>query len=432
MKKVLIITYYWPPGGGSGVRRWLNFSNLFHDQGWQPVIFRPLNASYPSVDETLGKTIHPQTEIIGSTIFEPFKLYSKFIGAKGKAGNPGVLFTSDKPGLKEKLSVWVRSNVFIPDARMFWIRPAVKALKSYLQNNHVDLIISTGPPHTTHMIAMKVAGKFSIPWIADFRDPWTKIDFFHKLSLSKFALNKHLNLEKKVLTKSQLQTTVSWSWAADFKALGATNIKVVTNGFDSTNACSSPDELDNHFTITHLGSMNDDRNHPEFWKAIRELMNENPEFAKSVKIKLFGEIVSSVKTEIAKNELEAVCEHVAFIPHPDAMKAIATSRVLYLPLNNTPNVDGIIPGKIFEYLAAARPILAIGPETGDSAKILSLANNGIICNFGDFESIKLALISLFSDYQNSNDRVNNSSIEQFSRAELAKQMVGYMNELVAD
>lgn len=431
MKKVLIITYYWPPSGGSGVRRWLNFSNLFHEYGWTPVILRPLNASYPSFDESLVECIHPNTEVLGCPITEPFNIYSKFIGHKGNIVKPGVLFHNQKHGFREKLSVWIRSNIFIPDARMFWVNPAARMLTKYLYENKVDLIISSGPPHTTHLIALKISKKFNIPWIADFRDPWTKIDFFHKLNLSKFALRRHKNLESEVLLKSSMQTTVSWSWGDDFISLGAKNLKVVTNGFDVDSFKSLNKDLDSNFTITHLGSMNDDRNHPAFWKAIREIMDENDDFKEKIKIQLFGDIVPSVNKEIDSYNLNDICNCITFMPHHEAMKAIASSRVLYLPLNNTPHVDGIVPGKIFEYMAVKRPILAIGPTNGDSAKILQIANNGIICNFEDFMKIKETILFLFNNYKLGKDIVVSDNYKRFSRNELTKQMVGYMEELTS-
>jgi len=304
MKKVLIITYYWPPGGGSGVRRWLNFSNLLHQHNWQPVIFRPTNAEYPSTDESLLRDIHPDTEIVGCLITEPYQLYAKFIGRKGNAVKPGVLFQDAKPGFKEKLSVWVRSNFFIPDAKMLWIRPANKWLTRYLKENPVDLVVSTGPPHTTHLIAMKVANRFGIPWIADFRDPWTEIDFFHQLKLTRLTLWQHKRLEHRVLTQSTAQLTVSQSWGRDLARLGARNVHVITNGFDEANFSSHQVSLDRQFTITHLGSINNDRNQTPFWQALRELIDENPQLGEKLSIKMIGDLVDAVKKDIGKYNLD--------------------------------------------------------------------------------------------------------------------------------
>ncbi len=429
MKKVLIITYYWPPGGGSGVRRWLNFSNLLHQHNWQPVIFRPTNAEYPSTDESLLRDIHPDTEIVGCPITEPYQLYAKFIGRKGNAVKPGVLFQDAKPGFKEKLSVWVRSNFFIPDAKMLWIRPANKWLTRYLKENPVDLVVSTGPPHTTHLIAMKVANRFGIPWIADFRDPWTEIDFFHQLKLTRLTLWQHKRLEHRVLTQSTAQLTVSQSWGRDLARLGARNVHVITNGFDEANFSSHQVSLDRQFTITHLGSINNDRNQTPFWQALRELIDENPQLGEKLSIKMIGDLVDAVKKDIGKYNLDPFCQFIPFMNHDDAMKAIASSRVLYLPLNNTPNVNGIIPGKVFEYLAVKRPILAIGPTDGDTAAVLNEASNGVVCNFGDKTKMKEALLMLFHQYEQGIDRIESDNYKKFSRSGLTQKLVVLMETL---
>ncbi len=431
VKSVLIVTYYWPPAGGSGVRRWLNFSNLFHKHGWKPVVLRPLNADYPILDDSLVEEINPETEVVGAKIVEPFKIYAKFIGAKGeKVNQPGVLFQNDHPGIKERLSVWARSNIFIPDAKMLWMRSAVRKADNYLKNNQVDMIISTGPPHTTHLIAKKLKQKHAIPWIADFRDPWTQIDFFHKLKLTKTSLRKHKRLEHEVLTFSDAQTTVSWSWAEDLRKLGANQVHVVTNGFDQENYVSLDGRLDSCFSITHLGSMNEDRNHPFFWKVIRELIEEDDRFKKSIKIQLIGSLVPAVERSLQENELEAYCQKVPFMKHPDAIHTIASSRVLYLPLNDTPNVSGIVPGKVFEYLAVKRPVLAIGPLDGDIAKILKLAGNGVVCGFNDPAKLKDAIRAMFEDFLQKEDLIKSEGYKQFSRERLVQQYIDLMNSVV--
>lgn len=429
MKKVLIITYYWPPAGGSGVRRWLYFSKYFPEYGWHPVVLKPVGAEYPSFDPELNSDVHPDTTILEVPIMEPYNLYKKLVGVKNSKVKPGVLFHGRKPGIREKLGVWLRSNLFIPDAKMLWIKPSCRFLSKYLKKNGVDLIISTGPPHTTHLIARKIARKFDIPWIADFRDPWTKIDFFHKLMLTRIGLKKHKRLEKQVLTDSTLQTTVSWSWKEDFISLGAGNVHVVTNGYDPENYSNLTIDIDAKFSITHLGSMNEDRNQSEFWNAISELISEDSRFRERVLIRLVGDIVPAVDDDLRKYDLVSYCEHIPFLSHKDAIQVIANSRILYLPLNRTPHVAGIVPGKIFEYLAVQRPVFAIGPPDGDLAKILETASNGIICNFGDITGMKASLKLLFERYLNETDRIENDDFKLFSREKLTSQMVHLMESI---
>jgi glycosyltransferase involved in cell wall biosynthesis len=233
MKKVLIITYYWPPMGGGGVQRWLKMTKYFREFGWEPVIFTTENGEASVVDESMLAEIPSGIETLKVPIWEPFGLYKKLLGkSKDEKIAPGLGQETKGNSTLQKLSIWVRGNFFIPDARMFWIKPSSKFLEKYLKENKIDAIISTGPPHSTHLIAFNVTRENNIPWIADFRDPWTNIDFYHKLMLTGWADNKHKKLELKVLKNANAIVTVSWSWAKDFEKLINRKIDVITNGFD--------------------------------------------------------------------------------------------------------------------------------------------------------------------------------------------------------
>ena len=202
-RRVLIITYYWPPKGGSGVQRWLKFSKYLRTFGYEPVVFTALEGEAPLWDESFNKDVAENMEVIKVPFWEPYGFYKKFIGKKKTEKiETGFLRENKRPKLTESLSVWIRGNLFIPDARKYWIKPSVKYLNNYLKNNPVDAMVSTGPPHSTHMIAMALKKKANIPWVADFRDPWTKIDFYRQLKLTRWADKKHKRLEKEVLTQA--------------------------------------------------------------------------------------------------------------------------------------------------------------------------------------------------------------------------------------
>ena len=203
MKKVLIITYYWPPSGGSGVQRWLKMSKYLPEAGWRPVVYTAENAEYPVEDPSLEKDISPDAIVIKRPIVEPYSAYKKFLGIKkDKKIKAGCLSTEEKSSFKENIARWIRGNLFIPDARCWWVRPSVKYLLSYLTNNPVDAVISTGPPHSMHLIGLKLREKTGLPWIADFRDPWTEIDFYDELRLTRWADRKQRKMEREVLTKA--------------------------------------------------------------------------------------------------------------------------------------------------------------------------------------------------------------------------------------
>ncbi len=431
MKKVLVITYYWPPSGGGGVQRWLKFVKYLNKFGWEPIVYTPGNPEVPSLDLSLESEVPKGTKVITTDIWEPYSLYKRFIGKKkNQRINTGFLSESKKPKLTDNISVWIRGNFFIPDARKFWIKPSVKILKNYLRKNPVDAIVSTGPPHSMHLIALGVKKSLGLPWIADFRDPWTNIDFYSQLMLSKFADRKHHRQEQSVIKNADILTTVSWSWADDFKNLGAENIKVITNGFDPDDFVSFTKSNSDKFAFCHLGSMNKDRNPRNLWKALGEVSNSIEGFKDNLKITLLGSTDHQVFEDIESSGLTSQVNHINYLPHKEALEKVAESTILILPLNDTPNVSGIIPGKIFEYLALEIPILCIGPETGDSARIVRETKSGDIVGFNSKEEMVSIITGYYKEYeQNNSVSIESNNYKEYSRVELTKKMVEALNSL---
>ena len=424
MKKVLIITYYWPPSGGGGVMRWLKMSKFLPGLGWQPIIYTPENPDPSVIDESLLREIHPDIIELKTPIWEPYDFYRKITGKKtGEKFKSGYISEAAEGNWKNKLSVFIRGNFLIPDPRKFWINPSVKFLSKFLKENPVDLIISTGPPHSMHIIALGLKKKFDISWIADFRDPWTDIDFYHKLKLTTWADKKHKNLEKKVLAAADHVVTVSPGCAADIQKIAQRKIEVINNGFDPTDYDFELPKLDEKFTISHFGAFNKDRNPATLWKVLGELASANPDFKKLLKINLIGQTDQSVICEIEKNKLKenlVVKDHLA---HKEGLIELSKSQVLLLPLNDAPNVKGILPGKMYEYMALRRPILALGPTDADYAKILSETKAGISLDFNDEQGIKSTLQNYFQRFLNNNLEIESEAFEKYSRKNLAKQFI---------
>lgn len=432
MKRVLIITYYWPPSGGSGVQRWLKMAKYLPENGWQPVIYTTENAEYPIVDHSLEKDVLPETEVIRRPIFEPYSFYKKFLGIK-KEETIKVGFASDtkKSKWKEGLSLWIRGNLFIPDARRFWIRPSVKFLTDYLKGHPVDAIISTGPPHSMHLIAMKLKEALGIPWIADFRDPWTEIDYYDELHLTRWADRKHHRLEREVLTKADKVVTIGWECGRGLGRLGNRNVRVIPNGYDwETDTIQQAVPLSQEFTLTHLGVITPSRNAPQLWEALKELKSENPDFSKDLKIKLIGQVDQSIVQNLETDGLMDNTEIVPHIPHDEVQQAQQSSQVLLLLINNTPNAKGILTGKLFEYLSSGRPILCIGPEDGDAARILKETHAGQTVSFEDKEKMKEVIKDLYQRYLE-NDLPDNTSteVEHYSRRALTEGFANLLNKI---
>lgn len=434
MKKVLIITYYWPPSGGAGVQRWVKFVKYLRDFDWEPIIYIPENPHYPVLDNSFEKDIPENITVLKYPVWEPYDLYKKFMGMKKEEKvQHGFIQEKKQSAFKQNISNWIRSNIFIPDARKFWIKPSVKFLTKYFQTHQKpDVIISSGPPHSTHLVAMGLKKNLKIPWVADFRDPWTGIDFYSQLKLTKWADKKHHRLERKVLQNADKVISVGWHLAKELKSLGAKSVEVITNGYDESDFLNIESKPGNEkFTLSHIGSLNKDRNPQILWDALREMIDDNKEFGKKLEIKLVGKVDQFVLESIKKHNLINNFVKIDYIPHTELRNIFINSQILLLLLNNTPNIEGIITGKIFEYLASTRPILCIGSSTGDAAKIINETKSGKAFDFKDKNEIKSFISKKYEKFKTGHNNYNlNESVKKYSRKNLTQKLSGVLNEII--
>jgi glycosyltransferase involved in cell wall biosynthesis len=414
--KVLIITYYWPPSGGSGVQRWLKFVKYLQGFGVEPVVYTVKNPKYPILDPSLEKEIPKNITILKQPIWEPNNILSFF---KKKHTQQSAGFLNPNPTFFGKILQYIRANYFIPDARKFWIQPSVKYLKQYLSENKIDAIITSGPPHSLHLIGLELKKALNIKWISDFRDPWTEIDYFEQLPLTKKSIQIHQELEKEVVEKSDAVLVIGKTMKENFSKFSK-NIHVITNGFDN-DIDSTSITLDKKFTITHVGLMNADRNPISLWKAISDICKENADFAADYQIQFVGKIASEVRDSLEEYQIKNIRD-VGYVSHQEVTKYQQKSQVLLLSVNNVKSAKGVITGKIFEYLQAKRPILAIGPTNGDLAEILKETHSGIIINFGEIENLKKEILQLYRSFKNGNLESKSNNIEHYHRRNLTEKL----------
>lgn len=435
MKKVLIITYYWPPSGGAGVQRWLKFAKYLREFGWEPIIYTAENPEYPIIDASFEKDIPKGLTILKQPIWEPYQLYKKLIGQKKEERVvSGFLQEKGRKSWAQNLSLWLRGNFFIPDARRFWIKPSIKFLNKWLESNKVDAIVSTGPPHSMHLIAEGIHRKTNLPWLADFRDPWTNIDFADDLNMTSYAIKKNARLEKLVVNSASIITVVSEVMQQEFQALTNKRVEVITNGFDPDDFVIEDSLIinDGKFSIVHTGSLNNRRNQPALWQAISELKTVNQEFEKNCIIRLIGKNDVSIKESLKQFNLLDCCELIDYLPHNEVIAQQKSASVLLLSINNygesengffTPKAT--LTGKLFEYLASNKPILMIGPTEGQAANVVKYAGGGVF-DFNEVNQIKNGLLKLFN---NRNIKRDSFNINQFSRIELTKKLATLLNQL---
>lgn len=423
-KKVLIITYYWPPAGGPGVQRWLKFSKYLRDYNIEPVIYTIDNPHYPILDSSSENEIPKGIEILKLPIFEPNSILT-FFGVNNKNESAG--FLNPNPTLFGKMIQYIRANYFIPDARKYWVKPSVKFLSNYLKKHQIDAVISTGPPHSVHLIGLKLKKQIGIKWISDFRDPWTEIDYFKQLPLTKKATKKHHQLEQEVLKNSDMTIVVGETMKQKYLKY-TRRIEVITNGFDSIQNTLTQ-KLDSNFSITHVGSMNFDRNPKILWEVLKEICDTNSNFKKDLRIKFIGKIDDSVLQDVKVFDKITV-QKIPYVDHRDVNSYQVSSQILLLSINNVSSAKGIITGKIFEYLQAKRPILCIGPEDGDAAIILKNTNAGKVVDFKNKALLKPIILDFYDKYKEGNLQVKSGSIKQYHRKNITSQLAEVIKKVV--
>jgi glycosyltransferase involved in cell wall biosynthesis len=431
MKRVLIISYYWPPSGGSGVQRWLKSVRYLRDFGWEPIVYTALDSEYPVIDASLEAQVPEGVEVIRRPIWEPYKLYKRFTGRmEGQRVVSGFL-NEKKPSLSLCISMWIRGNIFIPDARKFWIRPSVRHLLGYLKKHPVDIIVSTGPPHSMHLIALKIKRKSGLPWLADFRDPWTNIDFYKELMLSRWADRKHHRLEKEVVSEADCVVVVGNQMREEFETFSGRRVEVVPNGYDEADLQPQPREArDKKFSLIHIGLLNQHRNHEAFWTACAELKEEIPGFGDDLVVRLVGKVDVSVGESIRRNGMGRQVETIDYLPQAEAIQQQGRAQVLLLFINDTPNAKGVVTGKIFEYLASGRPVLCIGPEDGDAAHIIREVNAGLVAGFKDKQKMKAHIAHYYDRYRAGTLEVSSQGIAAFSRKALTGKFARLFESII--
>ena len=420
VRKALIIAYYWPPAGGPGVQRWLKFVKYLPEFDIEPIVYIPENPSYPIIDHSLENEVSNTITILKQPISEPYKFAWFLSRNKSDMMSKGIIKTKNKQGLLEKLMLYIRGNYFIPDARKSWIKPSVAYLSKYISKNNIDVIVTTGPPHSLHLIGLELKERLGVKWIADFRDPWTSIGYHKKLKLSNSSKLKHKALESNVLNSADQLVVTSISTKKEFQQLTNRPIEVITNGYDIDSVGSI--ELDAKFTLSHIGSLLSGRNPEVLWQVLRDLIHEEKDFANAFQLNLIGSISENVLQSIKNNNLSDYINDIGYVSHNESIKYQKKSQILLLIEINSEQTKAIIPGKLFEYLVSNRPIIAIGPKDSDVETILEETNTGKYFIYSDYDSLKETILTHFVAFQNAELKSHAIGLQKYSRRVLTKRL----------
>ncbi len=420
-KKILIITYYWPPAGGPGVQRWLKFVKYMPDFGIQPIVYIPENPTYPIVDENLVKEVSDKAIILKQKIFEPYQLASFLSKNKTKKISSGIIPNQKKQSFLDKTFLWIRGNLFIPDARVFWVKPSVAYLEKYIVDNNIDTIVTSGPPHSLHLIGLELKQKLDLKWFVDFRDPWTTIGYHKSLRLSRFAAKKHKALEHRVLNTADTVIVTSKTTKTEFQAITTKPIAVITNGYDTEEVGKLT--LDSKFSLAHIGSFLSERNPLILWESLVELLHEIPDFKSHLEVKLIGAVSQEVLETITQFELNSYLNNLGYVSHAEAIAHQRKSQVLLLIEIDSEDTKSIIPGKLFEYMVSNRPIVAIGPNGSDFAEIITETNTGVFFDYSEKMKLKSVILDFYNQFLEGKLQANGVGLQRYSRKNLTKELV---------
>lgn len=428
MKKVLIITYYWPPGSGPGVQRFLKFSKYLREFGWEPIILTVDNGSYPSTDKTLEQDIPEGLEVYRSQSFEPFRWYNLLKGKKTKDATVGAIGLQGS-SLFQRLALYVRANFFIPDARVGWNRFAIRKAHLIFKEHQIDAIISTGPPHSSHLIANALKKTHHIPWIADLRDPWTTVFYNAFFPRTESTKKRDKQLEDLVLKNADSISVVSNGMLEEFSDR-AKDISLIYNGFDDEDFKSLKKNNTEKFTISYVGNFKPNQNAVVVWECLKELSHKTPQFKSDLKIVLTGNVDSSIVKSIQENGLEEQLSLEGFAAHHTAVQRMLDANLLLFVIPVSERNHLIITGKLFEYLATGNPILAIGPKGGNASALLTDAKRDDMLDYGDKNLIMKQIENAYQNWKKETPAdFSHEDLERFTRKGLTEKLANKLNNL---
>jgi len=428
MKRVLVIAYYWPPSGGSGVQRWVKFVKYLPSEGWEPVVFAPRGADYPIRDTSLNAEVPASVEVLRGRIWEPYAAYRQLLGGKD-ASTQVTEISSGKKTVKQKLALWIRANLFVPDPRVSWVKPSVKTLQKYLKEHPVDAIVTTGPPHSVHLIGLRLHQLTGTPWISDFRDPWTKMYYLKYLPMLSSTRRSLQKMEQEVLDQSTAVLTCTPMVQEDFRTRTKTPVECITNGFDEKDFAGDAPKGDGLFNITHTGLLAADGNPQELWKVLGRLVVSVPGFREELRIRLVGKVDQEVLDSLAAAGLS---ENVVLLgpqKHAQAVREQRSASLLLLPLRNDEQYAPILPGKLFEYLAARRPILGVGQEEGAMAQLIFKARAGITADWENPAPMQAFIANAWRQHCGGGIPATDGDITPYTRQNLTKELAQLLEKV---
>ncbi|NNE34705.1 MAG: glycosyltransferase family 4 protein [Rhodothermales bacterium] len=430
MKRLLFVSYYFPPSGGPGVQRTLKFTKYLPDNGWAPTVLTvdPQYASYPDLDETLAADVADDLAVIRTRSWDPYASYARILG-RSKDDTVGVAFVREESaGLRQRVGLWIRANVFTPDARYGWVPFARKAADTLYREQPFDAVLTTGPPHSTHLVGRGLARKWGVPWVADMRDPWTGIYYYPQLPMTSLAARRDRRLEKSVLTEADAVTVVSSSMVTNLNKRVDREYVYLPNGFDPADFQKDSVPSDDRFVIRHIGTLSRTQNPKAVWSGLQSLVSSTPG---DVVVELIGHVDAEIMVSLRERGLGDTVRVFPYVDHDRAVALMQAASLLLLVIPDGDSAHEIVTGKLFEYLASGRPTLAIGPPDGDAGTILSECQGGRMLDHHDPKGVHSFLAEQVAAFKRGERVVgaDTSDIQQYARPAQASALANVLDRV---
>ncbi|NQW30747.1 MAG: hypothetical protein HQ472_09580 [Ignavibacteria bacterium] len=434
MKNVLIVAYHFPPGGGPGVQRVLKHVTYLRQFGWNPIVLTVLNGDFPARDESLLKKIPSDVVVIRTKIIEPYSLYRKFIGGKGASIDVNVNKTADqRTGFKEKFAEWIRATFFIPDARIGWLPTAKKSALKAITDYKISAVYSSSPPYTCALIARSIKRKTGLPWVAGFRDPWTNFLTTPERWFVPAMIDK--KLERTVFEEADAVES-AWQGITEdalqkYPHLNREKFHHVPNGYDSSDFPVVQYQRTDKFTITYTGSLYGHRNPASFLAAL-ELLNKSGVLdVNKVSLRFVGRFGAEVDAMLQSTLFAPAVDRIQYVPHEKSIEYALTSDALLIIVDDTKESAEIVPGKVYEYLGAGRPIIGIAPKGSAIERLVHGVNAGRCTNQDDVSGLAEIISNLYKHWKNNTNAFerNETEIEKFERKQSAEQLARILDKV---
>ncbi|WP_310391692.1 glycosyltransferase family 4 protein [Hymenobacter sp.] len=423
--RLLVITYYWPPSGGAGVQRCLKFVKHLGAFGVEPTVITvdPAQATYPVRDESLLAEVPAGVRVIRTKTSEPFESYKKLTG---RAVPYGGFANEGKPGLVQKALRFVRGNLFIPDPRRGWNRHALAAVEQLLAAGETfDAVLTSSPPHSTQLIGLELKKRHGLRWLADLRDPWTDIYYYNDLHHTPPAAWLDARYERRVLTQADAVLVTSPEtkrlFLAKLPALPAAKFHVLPNGYDESDFQRPTQPPTDCLRITHTGTITELYHIERLLEAVATCAARHPDVP--LRLRFVGQVSAELRAQIARAGLAAATEFIDFVPHHESVDHLLSASALLMAIPDVPRNFGILPGKVFEYLAANKPILCVGPAGSDADHLLQEGGAGQALPYEDYALMLETLEALVAQWRlNPNLDLPALSHRRYSRRALAGEL----------